>query len=321
MSNELAQVEAPTLARPDAGMLMPLVAPAQIIQRHDQVAQIIQGALKEGRDYGQIPGTGGKPTLLKPGAEALMIAFGLMADFEVVAEEVDHDRECLWTKRKKEWLNRHRGDREFRWVEESGTSLGLYRYVVRCRLIHKMTGEVVGSGIGVCSSLESKYIDRPRDCENTVLKMAEKRALVAAVVVTIGLSDRFTQDVEDMADNAEASKAQPKFPGSGQFLKSLGLTPDQVSAFKTRCGANGFEWGEIALRAKAEGAADFESLMEFAAGDGGTVTAEIVDGVPAPTGDDQPLADPPDVASATEDDDDDDDDDSLFGPMPDLEDV
>lgn len=313
MSSELAQVEGSALARPDAGMLMPLAAPAQIIQRHDQVTQIIQGALKEGRDYGTIPGTGSKPTLLKPGAEALMIAFGLMPDFEVIAEEVDHDRECAWTKRKKEWLNRHRGDREFRWVEETGFSLGLYRYVVRCRLIHKLTGEVVGSGIGVCSSLESKYIDRPRDCENTVLKMAEKRALVAAVVVTIGLSDRFTQDVEDIAENAEASKAQPKFPGSGQFLKSLGLTPDQVAAFKTRCGANGYEWGEIALKAKADGAADFESLMEFAAGDGGTVTAEIVDGPASQSaGEDVPPTDTP-AAVSTAPDDDDDDDDSLFG--------
>jgi hypothetical protein len=42
-----------------------------------------------------------------------------------------------------------------------------------------------------------KYVDRPRECENTALKMAEKRAHVGAVLNAFGLSEQFTQDVED----------------------------------------------------------------------------------------------------------------------------
>src|SRR5690606_25684207 len=80
---------------------------------------------------------------------------------------------------------------------EDGLSLGLYRYVVECRLVHRASGVTVGQGIGSCSSMESKYIDRPRDSENTILKMACKRAYIAATLNTHGLSDQFTQDMED----------------------------------------------------------------------------------------------------------------------------
>src|SRR5690606_23849470 len=65
---------------------------------------------------------------------------------------------------------------------------------------HRESGLVIGSGMGSCSSLESKYISRPRDLENTILKMAKKRAYVDATLSTFGLSDQFTQDVEDMAE-------------------------------------------------------------------------------------------------------------------------
>ena len=78
-----------------------------------------------------------------------------------------------------QWRNQFKGDREFAWVDDSGTSLGLYRYVVLCEIVERASGDVVGNFTGSCSSMESKYIDRPRDSENTILKMAEKRALVA----------------------------------------------------------------------------------------------------------------------------------------------
>jgi hypothetical protein len=127
-----------------------------------------------------------------------------------VEREVDHDREVKWTKRQKKWRNAHPGDRDFTWKEESGVSYGLYRYVVRCDLVHRQTGEMVGSCLGSCSTLESKYVDRPRDCENTVIKMAEKRAHVGATLLTFGLSEQFTQDVEDTYDAADATKKDAK---------------------------------------------------------------------------------------------------------------
>lgn len=167
------------------GLLRPVAAPAAVIQAQNETRTMVSEALQKGRDYGVIPGTD-KPTLLKPGAERLTLAFGLTPRFHVVEREIDHDRTVEWVKRKKGG-------------EYTGTSRGLYRYVVECELVHRETGVTIASCLGVCSTMESRYVDRPRDVENTVAKMAEKRALVGATLLALGLSDQFTQDVEDLA--------------------------------------------------------------------------------------------------------------------------
>lgn len=188
-------------------LLRPIAEPSDIISAQNAARELVAQALLEGRDYGKIPGVD-KPSLLKPGAERVTLAFGCYARFEIVKEEVDHDREVHYVKRKKVWRNAHRGDREFTWSEEAGVSLGLYRYVVRCDIIERSSDSVVGSCVGSCSTMEAKYIDRPRDCENTVIKMAEKRAHVGATLVTFGLSEQFTQDVEDLPQFREAAHAE-----------------------------------------------------------------------------------------------------------------
>jgi hypothetical protein len=188
------------------GLVKPIVPPQDLIQLHKEVSTLIRDALEENRDFGKIPGTD-KPTLLKPGAERLCIAFGGTARYDIVASEIDHDRDVKWVKRQKKWNNAYQGDRSFTWDEVEGKSLGAYRYVVKCSLV-RADGRCLGDGLGSCSSYESKYIDRPRDLENTILKMAEKRALVAACLNAFGLSDRFTQDVEDMHDVATKKQAE-----------------------------------------------------------------------------------------------------------------
>lgn len=165
-------------------IVRPVVTPAALVEAHKEVVDLIAKVLERGRDYGTIPGTN-RSALHKPGAERLTVAFGTQASFEVLASEVDHDREASWTKRRKT---------DQGWQEESGKSTGLYRYVIRCTLTSRADGTVVGEGIGSCSTLESKYVDRPRDSENTVLKMAAKRAHVAAVLTAFGLSDRFDEE-------------------------------------------------------------------------------------------------------------------------------
>lgn len=190
---------------PGGGLMRPVATPADVIDAQNATRAMVHQALKEGRDYGKIPGTD-KPTLLKPGAERVALAFGCyFAEPEIIEKEIDHDRHVEWSKRRKAWRNQFRGDRSFDWKDETGASMGLYRYVVRVAVINRATGAVVGAGLGACSSMESKYIDRPRDCENTVLKMAHKRAIVSAALVTFGLSDEFTQDVEDITANAASA--------------------------------------------------------------------------------------------------------------------
>ena len=49
----------------------------------------------------------------------------------------------------------------------------------------------------------------PSDIVNTVLKMADKRALVAATLITTGLSEYFTQDIEDYVPGEFTEVAEP----------------------------------------------------------------------------------------------------------------
>lgn len=194
-------------------LLQPIASPDDIIVSQNATRKLLQKALQQGRDFGTFGGVK-KPSLLKPGAERVVLAFGCYARFTVVESEIDHDREVRWTKRKQAYRNEYRGDRRYDMVEEQGVSLGLYRYVVRCDIVSRETETVVGNCAGACSTLESKYIDRPRDVENTVLKMAVKRALVGAVLLTFGLSDQFTQDLDDQAFDEHESAPTGAAPKS-----------------------------------------------------------------------------------------------------------
>ena len=208
-------------------LVRPIAGPNDIIERHKELTRLITDGLEDGRDYGSIPGIGDKKTLKKPGAERLALAHGCVPKYAIVEQEVDHSREVAYELRK--WFDADRRDRgvseamrsagtgrwkktpngKWDWQEvykESGTSLGLYRYLVRCSLV-RHDGLVVGESIGACSTLESKYVRAPRDHEHTVLRMAEKRALVGAVLNAFGLSDRFSGDDDDGGDGQRSGDA------------------------------------------------------------------------------------------------------------------
>lgn len=209
-------------------LMRPSVSPADLIQYHEEMTNLITKALKEGRDYGKIPGCGDKPSLLKPGGERINQAFNAYPVYEVVDKEIDHDRPVHWVKRHKVWDKTERG--KFHWETTEGDSIGLYKYVVRCRLINRSTGECVGEGLGACSSMETKFVERPRDTENTCLKMAEKRAFIGATLNTYALSDRFTADIEDMdpaavqtdSGKTEGRNPAPGAPPSGPICEKCG---------------------------------------------------------------------------------------------------
>jgi hypothetical protein len=188
--------------------------PAEILAFHEDVAKVIVSGLKNGVDYGKMPGQENKSdardVLYKAGAERICFLFGVYPKYSIIEKEVEHNRVVPWVKRKKVWRNAHQGDKHFDWAIEQGESLGLYRYLVKCTLHRRDDDRVVAESDGSCSTMESKYIDRPRDSENTVLKMAQKRAMVAAALNGFALSDRFTQDVEEEAyGGREVSQGVP----------------------------------------------------------------------------------------------------------------
>jgi hypothetical protein len=183
-------------------ILRPLVSVSELLAAQTELTTLIAKGLQDGVDYGIPPGAK-KHTLYKPGGERIMKAFGCHAEYTVVEKEVDHDREFSYSKLV--WNDRTRRKEP---GPESKTT-GLYAYTIECK-VYSSTGACVGSGLGSCSTMESKYIDRPRDLQNTVLKMAQKRAMIAAVLNTFGLSDRFTQDIEDAHDVPQTHVEQVK---------------------------------------------------------------------------------------------------------------
>lgn len=210
-----------TVVKP-ARLLRPIAPPAEMMAVQNEMRAMVKDALKEGRDYGRVKGID-KPFLFKAGAERIALAMGCYyGQPRIVEREVDHDRVVQWQKRRKAWKNRHSGDREFDWEIETGESLGLYRYVLAVPVINRATGEVVGEGIGSCSTMESKYIDRPRDAENTAIKMAHKRALVAAGLLAFGLSDEFTQDEDVVVEPAPrpAAARAPRVDGPKPLVRA-----------------------------------------------------------------------------------------------------
>ncbi len=140
-----------------------------------QFQQVIQKTLHQGHDFGIIPGTD-KPTLLKPGAEKILMMMGLRSEFEIVDSTRDFEK-------------------------------GFFQYQVRCRLLK---GDmVITEGLGACNTRERKYLKMdPFTMDNTVLKMAKKRALVDASLLVASLSDVFTQDIEDMDLNGQQTGGQ-----------------------------------------------------------------------------------------------------------------
>lgn len=133
---------------------------------------VIQNAVKPGHDIGIIPGTD-KPTLLKPGAEKIVMMMGLSSRYEIMDKVEDYDK-------------------------------GFFSYNIRCTLSRQ--GLDICEGVGNCNSRESKYVKAdPYSIANTILKMAKKRAYVDAALSVASLSDIFTQDLEDMPDMRIAS--------------------------------------------------------------------------------------------------------------------
>jgi len=141
-------------------------------------------------DYGIIPGTK-KKTLLKPGAEKILRLFNLGLRIRLADKEID----------------RH-------------ANFALFTY--RAEVYHLRTSIVVAECEGSANSQEVKYRERTVwrknqkgiresvkeetpicDVLNTLMKMAQKRAMIGATILATAASDYFNHDIESPAE-AEA---------------------------------------------------------------------------------------------------------------------
>ena len=166
---------------------MPPFGVTEIRQRIQAVQEVMRGVMKEGTHFGTIPGTP-KPSLWKAGAEVLCLTFRLSPILE--SRVVADDLECEWsyTATKRDGSIVH------------GNCVGFFEVEATCT-ITRMNGETLSRCSARCCSREAKYRSLPLfDIRNTVLKMAEKRAFVSAVLMATGASDIFTQDLDDFPE-------------------------------------------------------------------------------------------------------------------------
>lgn len=237
---------------------------AQVNIIQEVMGAVMVGPSKEnpsGVHYGKIPGCGDKLTLLKPGAEKLMMTFRLAADPQII---------------------------------EVPTDDGI-TYRIVCRITNQATGAYLGSGVGECSTKEEKYNWRkavcdgefsetsedrrrnkwikgynnqadyqvkqvrtnPADLANTVLKMAKKRALVDAVLTVTAASDIFDQDLEEMdgAPNGDATSPKVKKTESVKSAPPANTGDPVISDAQVKL---------VYARLKAAGLTDLEFKTQFA---------------------------------------------------------
>jgi hypothetical protein len=166
---------------------MPPFGLTEIRKRTQAVQEVMRGVMKENTHYGTIPGTP-KPSLWKAGAEVLCMTFRLapMLDSRVVADDLD--AEWAYTAIKRDGSI------------AQGTCIGFFEVEAICT-IHSLTGEILSRCSARCNNREAKYRSLSLfEIRNTILKMAEKRAFVSAVLMATGASDIFTQDLEDLPE-------------------------------------------------------------------------------------------------------------------------
>lgn len=216
----------------DRGML-PV---AEVTSRVRRIQEVMASLMKDGVHYGTIPGTP-KPTLYQPGAELLCLTFRIAATPRV--EDLCSDETV--------------------------------RYRVVMQATSQVSGELLGEGVGECSSDEEKYRWRrpvcdeewaetpeshrrekwmrgkqghfkakqvrtsPADVANTILKMAAKRALIAMTRTVLACSDIFAQDLEDLPEGVREAVVEDETPAGKPAIQP----PQRKSAPSPAPPANG----------------------------------------------------------------------------------
>jgi hypothetical protein len=209
-------------------IVMPAMELSAAVERRKMLVAFTQKLMVPGKDYGVIPGTTDKPTLLKPGAEKLLNYFGLTTRFEIINDV-------------KDWTGEHHNGEPF------------FHYEIRSQIFYRE--QLIAEGFGCCNSWEKKFryrnakrvcpschqpaimlskfnggyycnpkqggcgknfpandpqlvnqqdekISNPdiADQVNTILKIAKKRAFIDATLLAVNASEFFSQDLEDFAE-------------------------------------------------------------------------------------------------------------------------
>jgi predicted RNA-binding Zn-ribbon protein involved in translation (DUF1610 family) len=192
------------------------------IDHYNTLVHFIQRSLREGLDYGVIPGCGDKPALFKPGAEKIATLFGWRESLELV-ESV------------KDWTGQNFGGEPFFYFE------------YKCTL-KDYQGNVVAECFGSCNSWEEKY--RTRTAERVCPQCG------AAAIKRSNYPDRQTGD-KGWYCHAKSGGCSAKFHSTDAQITSQqqGKVPnekifDQVNTI-TKMGQKRAMVGSVILAANA----------------------------------------------------------------------
>jgi hypothetical protein len=211
-----------------ASRYKPVMGIEETIERHRLLNRFVSEILVQGIDYGTVPGTE-RPALLKPGAEKLCAFFGYSPAYSCQSIEdwagvqfgeplFYYRYTCTLSKdgapvgqgegSASTWESKYRYRNAGRKCPDCGQSAigkskdewggGWY-----CNAKRGGCGSKYKPGTPGARSIESQQVGRVAnpdfaDVINTVQKMGQKRAYVAATLSATGASQYFTQDVEDM---------------------------------------------------------------------------------------------------------------------------
>lgn len=204
-----------------------VVRPEEIGERIRELQAFVANYLKEGEDFGTIPGTP-KPTLFKPGAEKLCDVYGFQRKFEVTSRLEDWDKPLFHYEVRADLVSLRNGLLIAQGFGSANSREGRYRYrdanrkCPECGKESIIKGKAEYGGGWLCwkkkdgcgatfQSDDPVITSQPAGkvenediftLVNTLLKMAKKRALVDAVLSATRSSGIFTQDVEDFIDGS-----------------------------------------------------------------------------------------------------------------------
>lgn len=209
--------------RPSSGLALSF---SEMTMRVAQVDQFYREVMQEGTDFGKIPGTD-KPTLYQPGAQMLDQIFGYSPRFEIMpASVIDWQRPipffhyiiCC------RLVSLKTGETVAEGIGSCNSYEDKYRWRNAKRVCPDCKAETIIKGKqeygggwlcfkknGGCGSkfrdgeaiIEDQQVGRVENedtasLENTISKMAQKRAHIAATLNATGASRIFTQDIEDL---------------------------------------------------------------------------------------------------------------------------
>jgi len=214
------------------------LTPAEVKHQVNLIQEVMRDVMQDGEHYGAIPGCGTKKVLLKGGAEKLLLTFRLHAlvDHEQVSDMAGGHREYRLTV----GLHNNAGTCLGQGVGSCSTMESKYRFREAGRKCPQCGKEAIIKGKadfgggwlcfakkGGCGAkwqdgaqeIESQATgrienDNPADQWNTCYKMAHKRALVSACLVTLAASDIFTQDLDEDIPVATAAQQPTTKPAT-----------------------------------------------------------------------------------------------------------